>query len=231
MVEPEYPRWNPSQIVAYNMTKARELRGVTQTEVAERLSRFTESKWTKTSVAQAEGSVTGSRVRAFTAVELVALARTFDLPVTYFLAPPDDRSQTRLDLPDVPDDAWDYLVLLVAGHYGNKELLGERYADYIHSENVDVPIGDVSEDEISEYVQRFGQTRTRLSPTDVYAAGFHGLLLRNMRGAPRPGEKLSAFIDSLQDLIFALKAFDSYDPGEFIDPKPAEGLASERADE
>ena len=45
MAKPNPDRWNPSQIVAHNMTKARELRGLTQTEVAERLSRFTEAKW------------------------------------------------------------------------------------------------------------------------------------------------------------------------------------------
>src|SRR5437660_9602165 len=83
-------RWTASQVVAHNLTRARELRGLTQTEIAERLSRFTGSNWSQATVAQAEGSVGGQRVRQFTANELVALARTFDLPVLVFFLPPDD---------------------------------------------------------------------------------------------------------------------------------------------
>ena len=86
--------WSASQVVAHNLTQARELRGMTQTEVAERLSQFTGTAWTATTVAQAEGSVTGNRVRQFTANELVALARTFDLPVLYFFLPPEDKAGT-----------------------------------------------------------------------------------------------------------------------------------------
>jgi len=39
-------------------------------------------------VAHAERSVTGNRVREFTADDLVTLARAFDVPVLYFLTPP-----------------------------------------------------------------------------------------------------------------------------------------------
>src|SRR5918996_4932133 len=104
--------WTASQVVAHNLTRARELRGLTQGEIAERLSRFTESNWSQATVAQAEGSVGGQRVRQFTANELVALARTFDLPVLFFFLPPDD-GDGRL----VTDDArtglpWEYLMVL-----------------------------------------------------------------------------------------------------------------------
>lgn len=70
-------------------------------------------------MAQAEGSVGGQRVRQFTANELVALARTLDLPVLLFFLPPDDGDGTL-----VTDDRraglpWEYLLLLVLGHRGN----------------------------------------------------------------------------------------------------------------
>jgi hypothetical protein len=45
-------------------------------------------QWSETMVAHAERSVTGSRVREFTADDLVTLARAFDVPVLYFLTPP-----------------------------------------------------------------------------------------------------------------------------------------------
>ncbi|MGH9269178.1 MAG: hypothetical protein ACRD0D_13520, partial [Acidimicrobiales bacterium] len=78
---PEPRTWNASQVVAHNMTRARQLRGLTQAEIATRLVAFTGNPWSQATVAQAEGSVLGVRVRHFTATELVALARVFDLPV------------------------------------------------------------------------------------------------------------------------------------------------------
>ncbi len=40
-----------SQVVAHNLSRARELRGLTQTEVAERLARFTGARWSQATVA------------------------------------------------------------------------------------------------------------------------------------------------------------------------------------
>jgi transcriptional regulator with XRE-family HTH domain len=111
-----------SQVVAHNLTRARELRGLTQAEVAERLSRFTGARWSQVTVAQAEGSVSGQRVRSFSANELVALARTFDLPVLYFFLPPEDK-RPGFGAPDSPATGWpwEYLLLLVGA---SRELLG-----------------------------------------------------------------------------------------------------------
>lgn len=119
--------WTASQVVAHNLTRARELRGLTQGEIAERLSRFTGSNWTQATVAQAEGSVTGQRVRQFTANELVALARTFDLPVTFFFLPPGG-SQGRLVTDDHPHGLpWEYLMVLVLGHRDNFPEIGRAH--------------------------------------------------------------------------------------------------------
>lgn len=41
----------PAKSSPHNLTRARDLRGVTQTEVAERLSRFTGTKWSQATVA------------------------------------------------------------------------------------------------------------------------------------------------------------------------------------
>lgn len=227
MSKPNPRKWNPSQIVAHNMARARELRGLTQTEVAERLSRFTDAKWTKTSVAQAEGSVEGSRIRVFTAVELVALARTFDLPVIYFLAPPAESVGAQLDLPGAPADAWDYLALLVGGHMGNKDVLAERYAGYGGSfAQVNIPIGDQTDEERS--VGMGYVTRSPLSPTDVWAAALHGLMLGHQRGAVYPGAQLKNVRQVLQDLVFALDSLENYRPERWVKPEVAEHMRVER---
>jgi len=88
-----------SVVVAHNMARARRLRGLTQAQVAEHLTRYTEKTWTQVAVAQAERGVTGARMRSFTINELVALARVFDTSVLFLLAPPSDRPDVEIALP------------------------------------------------------------------------------------------------------------------------------------
>jgi transcriptional regulator with XRE-family HTH domain len=85
--DPE-PTWTPNQVVAGNLVRLRQRRGLTQAEVARLLSSVAGKEWTEAMVAHAERSVTGNRVREFTADDLVTLARAFDVPVLYFLTPP-----------------------------------------------------------------------------------------------------------------------------------------------
>jgi transcriptional regulator with XRE-family HTH domain len=82
------PTWTPNQVVAGNLVRLRQRRGLTQGEVARLLSAVAGKQWTEAMVAHAERSVTGNRVREFTADDLVTLARAFDVPVLYFLTPP-----------------------------------------------------------------------------------------------------------------------------------------------
>lgn len=79
---------SPNQVVAYNLYQARLLRGWTQEEAAEELDKHLGKRWSKAVFSAAERSVDGNRIRPFDADELVAFARTFDLPVLYFLLPP-----------------------------------------------------------------------------------------------------------------------------------------------
>lgn len=229
VAKPNPTRWNPSQIVAHNMTKARELRGMTQTDVADRLSRFTDTKWTKTSVAQAEGSVTGSRVRVFTAVELVALARVFDLPVPYFLAPP-DAPDIGLDLPGAPPDAWDYLVSLLTGHRGNLDDLSHQFAAWATSALVDVPPGDIHGEGIDDYISGHLRHHDRFSPTDLWAAAFFGAMMKDVRSRLSLGSDVAGMAAHLRQLAHTLEVFDGYQPSEWLSPQLAEDVARWRAD-
>jgi transcriptional regulator with XRE-family HTH domain len=70
------------------LTRLRRRRGLTQGEVARLLSSVAGKEWSEAMVAHAERSVTGTRVREFTADDLVTFARAFDVPVLYFLTPP-----------------------------------------------------------------------------------------------------------------------------------------------
>ena len=82
------PTWTPNQVVAANLARLRQRRGLTQAETARQLSAIAGKQWTEAMVAHAERSVTGNRVREFTADDLVTFARAFDVPVLYFLTPP-----------------------------------------------------------------------------------------------------------------------------------------------
>lgn len=225
-------RWTPSQVVAHNVTRARELRDLTQVEVAERLSRFTGSNWSQATVAQAEGSVSGQRVRQFTANELVALARTFDLPVLFFFLPPDDGSGRLMT-----DDAkgglpWEYLVVLLLGHRDSFPILADRTANWSHllAPGIDIPRSDALPGPDPILADLAGNFRRRqpLLPEDVLAAMFHGLAARRVRGAKRPGDDVATFADNLRGLADALTAFNNYRPGEFVDENVVAEVAETR---
>ncbi len=228
----ENGRWTASQVVAHNLARARELRGLTQAEVAERLSRFTGSKWSQAAVAQAEGSVGGQRVRQFTANELVALARTFDLPVLFFFLPPDDRLG-GLVTEDAKDGLeWEYLLVLLLGHRGNFAFLADRTANWsrLLANGIEIPPLDSPLDTDPILAQLAGAARHRepLLPEDVLAAVFHGLAARRMRGAKRPGDDVAAFVDNLRGLADALAAFNNYRPGTFVDETVVGEVAAKR---
>jgi transcriptional regulator with XRE-family HTH domain len=91
-------RLTPNQLVAYNLRRARELRGWTQTEAAQRLEPYLGTTWSVPTFSVAENSYTSTkRVRHFDADAIVALAEVFDLPIGWFFTPPEpDRDDAHL---------------------------------------------------------------------------------------------------------------------------------------
>jgi hypothetical protein len=85
---PIYFGLTPNQVVAYNLAQARLLKGWTQDQASEALEPFLGSRWSKANYSAAERSVDGARIRNFDADEIVAFARAFELPVTWFFLPP-----------------------------------------------------------------------------------------------------------------------------------------------
>src|SRR6266540_130809 len=85
---PLYFGLTPNQVIAYNLAQARLLKGWTQDQACEALAPHLGSRWSKANYSAAERSVDGIRIRQFDADEIVAFARAFDLPVTWFFLPP-----------------------------------------------------------------------------------------------------------------------------------------------
>ena len=80
-------RLTPNQLVAERIAFARKLRGWTQEEAAERLAPVLGLKWSSATFSIVERSVDGKRIKQFSADELVALSRAFQLPIGFWFTP------------------------------------------------------------------------------------------------------------------------------------------------
>ena len=103
-------RWNASQLVAFNLARARRKAEMTQQDAAEAISRYTEAEWTQATVATAEGSVTGARIRQFSPSELLAFCFAFDVPIGWFFMPPTGDEAEALEMPKHASGiGWDWV--------------------------------------------------------------------------------------------------------------------------
>jgi hypothetical protein len=93
--------WTPNQVVASRIADARMIRHLTQEEAADALAPYIGTRWSGATFSIVERSVDGKRIRQFSADELLALSRAFDLPVGFFLSPPTVGDEgSRIDTPD-----------------------------------------------------------------------------------------------------------------------------------
>lgn len=76
------------QVVAYNLARARALRGWSQQQAADHLEPHLGVRWSNVVLSAAERSYAGKRIRQFTVDELLAFAQAFTLPVVWFFLPP-----------------------------------------------------------------------------------------------------------------------------------------------
>jgi hypothetical protein len=111
----------PNQVIAHNLHQARVMRGLTQEQAAERLEPFIGRRWSVASWSAAERSVTGERPREFTADEMIAFARCFELPPLWFMAPPAETREVALPGPAPNQTRDDYLAMLVGGDVADLE--------------------------------------------------------------------------------------------------------------
>jgi hypothetical protein len=110
--KPDPRKWTPNQIVAFNINQARLKRGWTQDQAAEALAPYLGARLSTASWSAIERSVDGGRIREFTADELVAFSRGFDLPLGWFLTPPPVSDDIRVATPDTKNKGLDGRKLL-----------------------------------------------------------------------------------------------------------------------
>jgi len=115
---PKFPlrhQLSPNQVVAHNVAKARALRGWTQEQAADALAPYLGARLSGPSFSALERSA-GSlkRIKQFSADDLFALSRAFDLPIGYFFTPPVPGDDLGLSAPDAPMNGHDPALLLDA---------------------------------------------------------------------------------------------------------------------
>jgi transcriptional regulator with XRE-family HTH domain len=187
------PSWTPNQVVAGNLVRLRQRRGLTQAEVARLLSAVAGKEWSETMVAHAERSVTGNRVREFTADDLVTLARAFDVPVLYFLTPPPSGIFVH-----VPGSRVDTLTMLeaVLGRLDNlsewEGLLDEW--DFAEDEEVPFPLS----------AER--QRKIRAVAGEIAVVRAHHLIRRHFKGDLM---QLRDTLRSLSDLVLDIEQHEA----------------------
>lgn len=195
-----------NQIVAYNLRRAREQRGLTQEQAAERLEPHLGVRWSKASYSAAERSAERSqRLRRFSADEIVAFSAAFELPVTFFFLPPanerlligaGERAQQRMALAEY--------VNFVFGSPQGLDTLDKRLLDIAEV----LPADELAAQQLGQAVQslllaRIRQHRGELEDWHAALVGLEDVLrqllldvrltdvaqeIRRGHGLPSPGD-------------------------------------------
>ena len=121
--------WTANQIVAFNVAKARLLRGWTQEEAAAALAPYLGVRMSAASFSAIERSVDVARPREFSANEILAFARGFRVPVTWFFTPPGFWEGVGISTPDAGEEGLDAEEILDAV-LGTPETLAD-YREYL----------------------------------------------------------------------------------------------------
>ena len=107
---PPPPDIDLNQVVAYNIREARQLRGWTQEELADRLEPYLGQRLTQAGVSSIERAWDGDRRREFDAHELLIFAMVFDVPILWFLLPPPGDHRTMRSTTRPVDELYAWLL-------------------------------------------------------------------------------------------------------------------------
>jgi hypothetical protein len=182
----------PNQVVAYNLAQARAWKGWTQDQAAEALEPYVGSRWSKANFSAAERSVTGERIRNFDADEIVAFARAFELPVTFFFMPPmpwAENLPVRLVTPNAGrfGEALGAMVDLVFGEMHHVGLLSVRLENFLDR------LGPEPLTQLQERVRALAMTR------------LGSLVQKSFRDLERWQTELRAMANQLEDMVTRAK--------------------------
>jgi hypothetical protein len=96
------------------VARARAMRGWTQEQASAAIAPYLGTRLSNASFSSIERSIGGTRVKQFSADELVAFSRGFDLPIGWFFLPPPPEQDAGLHTPDATWRGMDMSLLLDA---------------------------------------------------------------------------------------------------------------------
>jgi hypothetical protein len=90
MPKPEQTPPSGDRLVGYNLRRVREARRLSRTEASDLLAPYLGKKWSRATWSLAENALTvpEDRVRRFSASEIDAFSRAFNVSISYFFCPP-----------------------------------------------------------------------------------------------------------------------------------------------
>ncbi len=123
----------PNQLVGYNLGCARQERRWTQAQAAEALEPHLGVRWTVAQVSAAERSIDGTRIRQFTADDLVAFAQAFEVPITYFFLPPrPGTTWDKVERGTSQDQLNRTMAVMIDLIFGDPDVGAPRLARHLH---------------------------------------------------------------------------------------------------
>ena len=151
---------NINQVVAYNLRVAREMRDMTQEQLAKELTELLGRRVTQSTVSSLERAWDGDRRREFDVHEIAGFAIALDLPMLWFLLPPPgDDSELETYHYHVPD-----LYLLALGNNKQLEPLYDRLRQLGRGdpEPVEITVEKVTGKPRAERLDSYRHRRTEL---------------------------------------------------------------------
>ena len=182
-----------NQLVAYNLMRIRKTLGLSQEQAAQRLEPFLGTLWSKAVYSAAERSYHGSRIRQFTADDLVAFALAFGVPVAYFFLPPrpEDRAPGAIVRSGDVDVSWPALFeVMLGGAYRGTML--HRALELPDREKPALADSELESPSLLDVIASSGRTISRqqnqLAADPALAGDVEELLARNSQSL-RPAEE------------------------------------------
>ncbi len=115
------------QIVSYNLRAGRELRGLTQEQLADRLEPLLGGRPTQATISALERTWDGERRREFDVHEVAVFATALDLPIAWFFLPPE---RGRRVVKDIDKDMFDLYLLLIGETSEQLEPVYQRLREF-----------------------------------------------------------------------------------------------------
>lgn len=221
---PTPPEVDLNQVVAYNVRAARELRGWTQDDFAERLASYIGQRMTQAGVSSIERAWDGERRREFDAHELLVFAMVFELPIIWFLLPPPGDHRLMRDTTRPVDELYAYLL-------GRAEQLEPVYARLREIGVTDPTAAEEAAERITGAPSAARQWSYRERRKELLLA----LLDQHADGLDKAADELGGFFDHLRQVgIRGFVAEHSVDddfskPSRGADDTASADTADERA--